>query len=138
MLAPIPQILGSGAVAVTEDRRSSFRRNHGCNLFLTILTLLASMASGACLLWLPLSTAQYIPISVGVMYLIYWIECLASHTRQFVGNILDTESVHDFVYRVRCSPPALVSHCQCYHYETRTRIVSYRNSDGSYSTYVQG
>merc|ERR1712096_136877 len=47
------------------------------------------------------------------------------------------EGAHKHVKKVKRAPPSIVWHIECYHMETRTRIVSYTDNEGNRQTRIE-
>ncbi|XP_055342421.1 transmembrane protein 151 homolog [Paramacrobiotus metropolitanus] len=64
-------------------------------------------------------------ILLGAFYIAYILEtfCCNSNTK-FLNNSVMVSDIHQYVESVRGGAPAVVWHMECYHYETRTRLVS--------------
>ncbi|EGD76692.1 hypothetical protein PTSG_08043 [Salpingoeca rosetta] len=75
--------------------------------------------------------AIFWPIFAGV-YLIYFIECTCSSTGAFTRN--KTMQPELLVQQVQQSPPNINWFIQCYHYETRHRTRTVRDSNGNTRT----
>ncbi|KAH3767812.1 cytochrome p450 family protein [Pelomyxa schiedti] len=72
--------------------------------------------------------------AVGVTYLTYFIDCAFGITSRHLWFMRDVESVFDYVIRIKSVPPRLSIHCECYHYETRTKYITERDSQGNTHT----
>jgi hypothetical protein len=68
-----------------------------------------------------------------IFYIFYLIECCCSSSLSFLSNQQHVERAQSAVEAMQSQPPIVSMFVQCYHYETRTRTVSVRNSDGSTS-----
>jgi len=73
-------------------------------------------------------------ILCGVFFLCYIIEACMSSTQKYLCNIEHKDGVHRLVDRLQRTAPQIVWKIQCYHYETRTRIVSYTDAEGRSQT----
>lgn len=69
-----------------------------------------------------------------IFYILFIVEVCFSSTRKYLGNISTTESTMDYMRRLYQTPPTLSIHMSCFHTETRTRLVSYRDSSGNYQS----
>jgi len=67
-------------------------------------------------------------------YLISLIEAYCSSTNQYLKNIKAKKGVHRFVNRLQKKAPRIIWNIRCYHMETRTRLVSYKDKDGNRRT----
>lgn len=65
-----------------------------------------------------------------VLLFFYTREWRKSGTRQFVKRKMREETVHQYVQRLREASPVILFHVECYHYETRTRVVTRTDSQG--------
>lgn len=83
------------------------------------------------------SAATACTICFSLFYLFYLLECYRSSTRKFVGNLKTTESVVDYVNRLRSYPCYLGFNVRCWHNETRSRVVTNRDANGNTYTTVE-
>lgn len=70
---------------------------------------------------------QYYGYAVLIFYL---VEACSSSSAQYLCNVEETETVYEFVDRIRDNRPSIWWHVQCYHYETYTVTEYYTDSDG--------
>lgn len=73
----------------------------------------------------------FFPVLAG-LYIIYLIECSCSSTRAFTHN--KTTEPDALVNAVHGNPPTIYFSIQCYHYETRHRTRTVRDSNGNTRT----
>ncbi len=59
-----------------------------------------------------------------IMYLIYFIEALFAPTLRYLWNLNQVEDIVSYINRLKNYSPQISFHCECYHYETKTRWVT--------------
>jgi hypothetical protein len=59
-----------------------------------------------------------------IVYLIYFIEALFAPTFNYLWNLNKVEDIVSYIDRLKTYPPEIGFHCECYHYETKTRWVT--------------
>jgi hypothetical protein len=67
-------------------------------------------------------------------FIAYVVEFFFEKTFRYLWNMNILESFVDLIERFRKRSPSIVFHCECYHWETRVRIVSYTDSQGHTQT----
>lgn len=70
-------------------------------------------------------------------YLFHQIESCLSSSCKYLSNVKTGEGAHKLVKKVKKSPPQLSWHIQCYHMETRTRVVTYTDNQGRSGTRIE-
>ena len=58
------------------------------------------------------------------------MESACSHERDYLKNIMEDESAWDYIRRMHTVKPEITMTVECYHFETRTRVVSYTDANG--------
>jgi len=77
-------------------------------------------------------------VSLGVCYGLYFIEAFfVSTTPRYLWNQTDPEGIDVYVDRVKCVPPQVVFHVECYHYETHYRTVTDSNGNTRTESYTE-
>ena len=69
-------------------------------------------------------------------YFIYLLVCLCSPSARALRNHMSTSELLDYTQAVRSTRPVLWASIVCYHYETRTRVVSRTDKDGKRHTHT--
>lgn len=69
-----------------------------------------------------------------VAYLLHLIECYFAGSHKFLRNSHVKETIYEFVDRIRQNEPSIWWKVQCYHYETRSRLVTTTDSNGNTTT----
>ena len=59
------------------------------------------------------------------------LESFFCHELEYLKNIIEDESASEYIERMREAPPKIDIAVQCYHFETDTRIVHYRDASGN-------
>jgi len=67
-----------------------------------------------------------------IFIIAYFIETCCSPTRQYLSDVTDPNGVQGHIHFVRCNPPHISFHVECYHYETVTETTM--DSDGKKTT----
>ena len=113
-----------------------------CRLHLTIGNVLRFILAGAMLYCLLESHSpddtEFFLIAFFLLYLVYWLDILLiNSTFKALRNRSSIESLHQKVVEMKLGGnPRIVWNIVCYHYETRTRLVTERDSQGrTYTTY---
>lgn len=70
-------------------------------------------------------------------YVIYLIEVFLSHTFSFLNNAMTHIQAKDKIAALTTMNPTITWKIQCYHNETRTRVVRYKSKKGGYSTHIE-
>ena len=79
----------------------------------------------------------FFEIGIPVTYIFVLLESLGfSSEFQYIGNLADTTGTEGVLKRLRQSLGIITFHAKCYHWETRTRTVTKRDSKGNTSTRV--
>ena len=60
-------------------------------------------------------------------YISILIEACCSTTMTYANNTKKAREVWEYIQQLKQTPPVVAMHVECYHYETRTRTVSYRS-----------
>lgn len=68
-----------------------------------------------------------------VIYIAYIRNCLSSETLAYLSNQSDILSINDYVQQVRAAEPSISEEAHCYHFETRTREVSYTDYETDFN-----
>lgn len=63
--------------------------------------------------------------------LIVMIESLNSHELDYLKNVMEDETAWGYIQRMQEVPPRISMVVECYHYETRTRLVYYTDANGN-------
>jgi hypothetical protein len=75
-----------------------------------------------------------------VVFLVYLVESCCSDTRKYMSNFKDVDGCESYMQSMTDRAPDIVMRCVCWHYETRTRMVTYTDSNGNsrtrYETYT--
>jgi TMEM151 family len=58
------------------------------------------------------------------VYISYFVESLFAPTLRYLWNLNQVEDIVSYIERLKTYPPEISFHCECYHYETRTRWVT--------------
>jgi hypothetical protein len=67
-------------------------------------------------------------------YVGYTVEYWLAGTRKFFSHIQHEVNAYEYVRHLSVVPPTITFHARCWHYETRTRIVSSTDSQGRHQT----
>lgn len=59
------------------------------------------------------------------------IESLFSHELDYLDNIMQDETAWEYIKKLHLIPPKIHMAVECYHYETRTRVVYYTDGNGN-------
>jgi len=81
--------------------------------------------------------SQYLPIYAAVfggVYIIYLIDVFCTSTCKYLWNMDFIEDFFQFVERMKRVMPVIGFECECFHYETRYRNVTHRDSNGNTTT----
>ncbi|XP_048576858.1 uncharacterized protein LOC5521493 [Nematostella vectensis] len=70
-------------------------------------------------------------VMVCVAPVIFLLESLCSHERSYITNIMKDETAWDYIKRMQQVAPVINMVVECYHYETRTRVVYYTDANGN-------
>ncbi|KAL9964272.1 hypothetical protein ACROYT_G027890 [Oculina patagonica] len=62
---------------------------------------------------------------------IVFIESCFSHELDYLKNIMADETAWGYIQRMQKVPPRINMFVECYHYETRTRVVYYTDANGN-------
>ncbi|XP_078380280.1 uncharacterized protein LOC144663243 [Oculina patagonica] len=62
---------------------------------------------------------------------IVFIESCFSHELDYLKNIMEDETAWGYIQRMQEVPPRINMVVECYHYETRTRVVYYTDANGN-------
>jgi len=65
-----------------------------------------------------------------LFYLFMLIESFCSSEYEYVMESEDCDDIKELVNKIHSNKPIIIIHGEAYHYETKTRTVSYRDSDG--------
>ena len=77
-------------------------------------------------------------IMVGFCGIFLWIEMCFSNESKYIKNILPSEtSISSYVARLRETRPVIFHRIECYHWETRTRVVTSTDGDGNIQTDIE-
>ncbi|KAL0484506.1 3 TM domain-containing transmembrane protein [Acrasis kona] len=108
---------------------------------LVLLSLALIIAAGTLFGILGTDWSKYFLIGAGVAvpitYIVYIIEIMCSSTVSYLRNLLLVEDIVTHINRIRDTAPSIGFHCECYHYETRTRLVSYTHTDSNGRTHLR-
>jgi len=95
------------------------RDSHFCITFLTFAMVTIPI------LWiLNVLPTLVFGIAEGIVGVIYLILCLTSHTFQYLRNVVTAEDIMMYMDRMYKMKPEIVWTINCWHNETRTRIVT--------------
>ncbi|XP_078380998.1 transmembrane protein 151B-like [Oculina patagonica] len=70
-------------------------------------------------------------VMLGLSTVIVLIESCFSHELEYLKNIMENETALGYIQRMQEVPPRINMVVECYHYETRTRVVHYTDSNGN-------
>lgn len=56
--------------------------------------------------------------------LVYFVEFFCSSTLRYLWNKTDSDSIRDYVVKIKETRPSISMWCECYHFETRVRYVT--------------
>ena len=73
-------------------------------------------------------------VSIPVFYIYILIECWISNERQYIINLGTTKPIAEYIKDMKNAQPQIIWKIICYHYETRYRTVTSRDSNGNTST----
>ena len=59
------------------------------------------------------------------------LESFVSHELDYLSNIMEDETAWGYIQRMHEVPPRINMVVECYHYETRTRVVHYKDAKGN-------
>ena len=76
-------------------------------------------------------------ILVFVTYFIVLLECFSSSERQYIRNLSSSVFAVERIETIRATQPSIFFRVECYHYETRTRTVTYRDANGDLQTRLE-
>ena len=91
--------------------------------------------------------ASWAPVLFVLTYVLYLCEALfcicapcvkcgiGSSTCRYVSNIMSDTAAEGFLAKLMATAPVFVMNVECYHYETRTRVVSNGNGGTRVETY---
>lgn len=67
---------------------------------------------------------------------LYFLECICADTGKYLNNMGDAADITQYHQQIVSSPPWILWHIECYHYETRTRDATrtITDSDGNTTT----
>ena len=72
--------------------------------------------------------------SMPVFYIYILIECWFSNERQYIVNLGTTKPIAEYIKDIKNAQPQIIWKIICYHYETRYRTVTSRDSNGNSCT----
>ena len=70
-------------------------------------------------------------VSIPVFYIYILIECWFSNERQYIINLGTTKPIAEYIKDMKNAQPQIIWKIICYHYETRYRTVTSRDSNGN-------
>ena len=70
-------------------------------------------------------------VMIGLSPVIVLLESAFSHELDYLKNIMEDETAWDYIQRMHEVPPRINMVVECYHYETRTRVVYYTDANGN-------
>ncbi|XP_078379153.1 uncharacterized protein LOC144662259 [Oculina patagonica] len=70
-------------------------------------------------------------VMLGLSTVIVLIESFFSHELDYLKNIMEDETAWGYIQRMLGVPPRIKMVVECYHYETRTRVVHYTDANGN-------
>ena len=73
----------------------------------------------------------YAKVMLGISSVIVFIESIFSHELAYLENIMQDETAWGYIQKMHQVPPKINMVVVCYHYETRTRVVYYTDSNGN-------
>ena len=76
-------------------------------------------------------------VFVIVLPLVTFVESFYSPEREYLKNLSSLQSSTTRIESIRTSQPFVGMKAVCYHYETRTRYVSYTDSSGNWQTRME-
>jgi hypothetical protein len=83
----------------------------------------------------------YFFVGAAVSYILQLIESMCSSTYRYVSNVESLKDTGIIIDKLKMTRPEIIFHIQNYHYETRTRPVTYTDDDGNshtrYETYTE-
>jgi hypothetical protein len=99
----------------------------------TIIEIVRSLTSDPySYTWSWIDFLWFAPLACYVLYFIEGMCC--SSTRRYVSNAGDESASETVVARMKVSAPRFTMHVTCYHYETRYRTVTTKDSEGRTQT----
>ena len=74
-------------------------------------------------------------VMIGICAIFLLFEMCFSNESKYIANILPSEtSLNSYVTRLRETRPVIFHRIECYHWETRTRVVTYTDAQGNLQT----
>ena len=70
-------------------------------------------------------------VIMSISPVIVFIESIFSHELAYLKNIMQDDTAGSYIQKMHEVPPEIVMIVECYHYETRTRVVYYINANGN-------
>ncbi len=74
---------------------------------------------------------------VPLAYLYIILESCCSNEKEYIANLADAGTVSTIVSNLRSTQPYILMRAVCYHYEIRTRTVSYTDANGNMQTRLE-
>ncbi|XP_044184964.1 uncharacterized protein LOC122965078 [Acropora millepora] len=70
-------------------------------------------------------------VIMSISPVIVFIESIFSHELAYLKNIMQDDTAWGYIQKMHEVPPEIVMIVECYHYETRTRVVYYTDANGN-------
>ena len=100
-------------------------------VYITALVLMACVAQLEDILE---SMDLVFKIGIPVTHLLVILEACCSSELEYIQNLADSTGTEEFLVTLRQSSGVITFHAVCYHWETRTRTVTERDSKGNTTT----
>lgn len=76
-------------------------------------------------------------VIMSISPVIVFIESIFSHELAYLKNIMQDDTAWSYIQKMHEVPPEIVMIVECYHYETRTRVVYYTDANGNSQSRIE-
>lgn len=76
-------------------------------------------------------------VIMSISPVIVFIESIFSHELAYLKNIMQDDTAWGYIQKMHEVPPEIVMIVECYHYETRTRVVYYTDANGNSQSRIE-
>ena len=76
-------------------------------------------------------------VIMSISPVIIMIESIFSHELAYLKNIMQDDTAWSYIQKMHEVPPEIVMIVECYHYETRTRVVYYTDANGNTQSRIE-
>ena len=76
-------------------------------------------------------------VIMSISPVIIMIESIFSHELAYLKNIMQDDTAWSYIQKMHEVPPEIVMIVECYHYETRTRVVYYTDANGNSQSRIE-